>query len=56
MNRKHMAISGLWKYQISLLVHGQVKGQNPFVHQKFTCPKIGIFSYFFKKAYVFGTH
>ena len=57
--------AGLWKYQILLLAHEQVdcdhllvqvNGQNPLVQPKFTCPKIGNFSYFSKKTYVVGTH
>ena len=56
---------GLWKYQISLLahgqvnglvygqvnglVHGQVNGLNPLVQPKFTCPKIGIFFLFLEE-------
>ena len=60
-NRKHIQLqkkylSGVWNYQILLLVHGQVNGQNPFVQPRFTCRKIVIFSYFSKKTYVVGTH
>ena len=48
--------SGMRNYQILLLVQGQVNGQNPLVQPRFTCPKIVIFSYFFKKTYVVVTH
>ena len=44
-------ITGVWNYQILLLVHGQVNGQNPLVQPRFTCQKIVIFSYFSKKTY-----
>ena len=41
---KHFnVIPGLWNYQILLLVHGQVSGQNLHVQPKFTCPKVDIF-------------
>ena len=43
---------GVRNYQILLLVHGQVNGQNPLVQPRSTCPKIVIFSYFSKKTYV----
>ena len=51
----------MWNYQILLLVHGQVNGQNPLAQPRFTCPKIDVFffvffSYFSKKTYVVGTH
>ena len=35
--------TGLWNYQILLLVHGQVNGQNPLDQPRFTCLKIDIF-------------
>ena len=53
------SIAGVWNYQILLLVHGQVNGQNPenpLVQPRFTCPKIVVFSYFSKKTYVVGIH
>ena len=34
---------GLWKYQILLLVHGQINGQNPFAQPRVTCPKLTFF-------------
>ena len=36
-------LSGLWNYQILLLVDGQISGQNPIIQPRFACPKIGIF-------------
>ena len=41
--------AGVWNYQILLLVHGQVNGQNPLVQPRFTCPKILIFFLFLKE-------
>ena len=35
--------TGLWNYQILLLVHGEVNGQNPLVQPTFTCQKIDSF-------------
>ena len=46
----------MWNYQILLLTHVQVSGQNPLVQPRFTCPKIDIFSYFWKKTYVMSSH
>ena len=33
-----------------LLVHGQIKGQNPLVQPRFTCPKIDIFLFLGRKC------
>ena len=54
-NNKKTPLTGVRNYQISLLVHGQVNGQNPHVQPRFTCPKIVNFPYF-SKTYVVGTH
>ena len=35
--------TGLWNYQILLLVYREVNGQNPLVQPGFTCLKIDIF-------------
>ena len=43
---RYMYHTGLWYYQILLLVHGQVNGQNPLVQPRFNCPKIDIFFLF----------
>ena len=49
--------SGLWNYQILLLVNGQVNGQNPLVQPRLTCLKIDIFlSSQRKHNYVVVTH
>ena len=48
LQRQHSLVSylnpsaGLWNYQILLLVHGQLNGQNPLVQPRFTCPKTDI--------------
>ena len=42
--KAHLSLcSGLWNYQILLVVHGQIKGENPLVQPRFTYPKINIF-------------
>ena len=53
---KTYIVAGMWNYQILLLVHRQVNGQNPLAQPRFTCPKIESFSYFLKKTYFVGTH
>ena len=41
--------TGMWNYQILLLVHGQVNGQNPLAQPRFTCPKINGFFLFLEE-------
>ena len=40
---EEFSIAWLWNYQILVLAHGQVNGQNPLVKPIFTSPKIDIF-------------